>query len=128
MECPKCVVVSCLIYRALLRLAPSGYREELGSLLLSDFRQLCLGAYARTGVRGVLVLWPRLLFRTSCDLGLERFELWMSHVRKIMRKIVLSLNEYRISSTHSGAGLLTQLIEHFVFEIVLRYERWRGGK
>lgn len=74
MKQPKTIAFICMLYRALLHLAPKGFLDEYEALLLSDFRALCHKAYRQRGPWGVLALWPTTLVHTARDIGFERFD------------------------------------------------------
>lgn len=75
MKQPKTIALACMLYRALLHLAPKkGGLDECETLILSDFRAQCRNKYQQRGSWGVLALWLTTLTYTIRDIGFERFD------------------------------------------------------
>lgn len=75
MSQPKTIVLACMLYCALLHLAPKkGGLDECETLILSDFRAQCRKEYQQRGSWGVLALWLTTLMPTVYDIGSEQLD------------------------------------------------------
>ncbi len=62
METPKALAVSDRLYRLLLFIYPTTFREEYGPHMAQLFRDQCRDAYGESGVKGVVRLWMTAVF------------------------------------------------------------------
>jgi hypothetical protein len=103
---PKSVAFSCFLYRVVLSLGPSPFRMELQSLLLSDFRHVCLKAHEQAGAEGVFALLPSHILHTFCDISGEHFDLIKSQTRKMLQVIHEFKYESMITSSVSDHDIV----------------------
>ena len=57
----RIVAICAKTYLLLLLLYPAGYRHEYGALMVQAFRDLARDAYAQARLRGLTILWGRVL-------------------------------------------------------------------
>lgn len=57
---PKIIALSIELYRWLLNMGPTEFREEYATPMLQVFHQCCRDAYRQKGAFGVICQWPRL--------------------------------------------------------------------
>lgn len=58
---PKPVRLSAAVYRVLVSVYPPSHRRAYGALMVQLFQDMCRDTYERSGIRGLMQLWGRVL-------------------------------------------------------------------